>query len=40
MGLPVEESVLQIASASAAITAAVVAGRTMIGRIVDRIRGR
>jgi len=40
MGLPVEESVLQLASAGAAITAAAVAGRATLGRMLDRIRRR
>jgi hypothetical protein len=40
MGLPVEESVLQLASAGAGITAIAVAGRTMLGRMLDRIRRR
>jgi hypothetical protein len=40
MGIPVEESVLQLASAGAAITAAAVAGRATLGRMLDRIRGR
>jgi hypothetical protein len=37
MGIPVEESVLQFASAGAAFTVAAVAGRTSLARLVDRI---
>jgi hypothetical protein len=40
MGIPVEESVLQFASAGAAFTAAAVAGRTRLARLMDRIRRR
>ena len=40
MGIPVEESVLQFASAGAAFTAAAVAGRSSLGRLLDRIRKR
>ena len=42
MGLPVEESVLQFASAGAAAGAAVTAtaiyGRTMLARMLNRVR--
>jgi hypothetical protein len=39
MGLPIEESVLQIAPAGAAIvTAAAIAGRTTLGRLRRRQR--
>jgi hypothetical protein len=41
MGLPVEESVLQLAPAgAAAVTIFGVAGRTTFGRLVSRIRRR
>ena len=40
MGLPVEESVLQLASAGAAITTAAVVVWTMFGRMLDRMRRR
>jgi hypothetical protein len=40
MGIPVEESVLQLGSAGAAITAAAVLGRTTIARMLHRIRKR
>jgi hypothetical protein len=40
MGIPVEESVLQLASASTAITAVAVVGRTSLGRLLTRLRRR
>ena len=40
MGIPVEESVLQLAPAGAAIvTTVAVAGRTHLGRLLRRLRG-
>ena len=41
MGIPIEESVLQLVPAAAAMmTAVVVAGRTRLGRIRRRLRQR
>ena len=41
MGIPVEESVLQLASAGAAtLTAVVIAGRTRLSRLLVRRRRR
>jgi hypothetical protein len=40
MGIPVEESVLQLATAGATVTAVAVAGRTTLGRLLDRLRRR
>jgi hypothetical protein len=40
IGIPVEESVLQLASAGAAITAAAIVGWTMLGQMLDRIMRR
>jgi hypothetical protein len=41
MGIPVEESVLQLAPAGAAIaTAVAIAGRTTVGRLRRRLRHR
>ena len=41
MGIPVEETVLELAPAGAATVAAVaIAGRTRLGRLVSRIRRR
>ena len=40
MGIPVEESVLQLGSAGAAITAVAVMGRTSLGRLLTRLRRR
>jgi hypothetical protein len=41
MGIPVEESVLQLAPAGAAIvTALAIAGRTSVGRLRRRLRRR
>ena len=40
IGLPVEESVLQIGAAGATITTAVIAGRLAFGRLLDRMRRR
>ena len=41
MGLPVEESVVQLVPAGAAIvTAVAIAGRTTLGRLRSRLRSR
>jgi hypothetical protein len=41
MGTPVEETVLQLAPAGAAVvTALAVAGRVTLGRLLTRLRGR
>jgi hypothetical protein len=40
MGIPVEEGVLQLTSAGAAVTALALAGRTTLGRLLTRIRRR
>jgi hypothetical protein len=41
MGLPVEESVLQLAPAGAAtVTVVAIVGRTSFGRLLDRLRRR
>jgi hypothetical protein len=41
MGLPLEESVLQVAPAGAAmVTAVAFTGRTQLRRLVDRLRRR
>ena len=40
MGIPVEESVLQFATAGATVTAVVYAGRSTLGRFWGRLRRR
>ena len=41
MGIPVEETVLQLAPAGAAtVTVVAIAGRTRLGRLLSRIRKR
>ncbi len=41
MGIPVEETVLQLVPAGAAtVTVVAIAGRTRIGRVLSRIRRR
>ena len=41
MGVPLEETVLQLAPAGAAtLTALALAGRATLGRLVTRLRGR
>jgi hypothetical protein len=41
MGIPLEESVLQLAPAgSAIVTVVAIAGRTKLGRLIDRVRRR
>ena len=41
MGVPLEETVLQLAPAGAAtLTALALAGRARLGRLVTRLRGR
>lgn len=40
MGIPVEESVLQLAAGAATATAVALAARTKLVRLLTRIRGR
>jgi hypothetical protein len=40
MGIPVEESVLQLAAGGATLTALVYAGRTTLGRFWARLKRR
>jgi hypothetical protein len=40
MGVPVEESVLQLATAGATVTAVAIACRTTLGRLLTRRRRR
>jgi hypothetical protein len=40
MGIPVEESVLQLATAGTTVTAVAIAGRATLGRLLDRLRRR
>ena len=40
MGIPVEESVLQVAGVGVTVTAAAIAGRTTLGRLLARLRRR
>ena len=40
MGIPIEESVLQLAAAGGALTAAAIAGRTAVDRLRRRLNRR
>lgn len=40
MGLPIEENVLQLAPAGAAVTAVAIAGRAQLSRLLTSIRRR